>query len=163
LIELKYKWDLDNFLKASKFAYDYNLKHSPKRFFGWLFIAATQFGVVMALKGGAVGLLFISTILVAYWYGLRWTIRKTILKKAFNSSNLKDKVINIKASSESLEIDNTKFNWSDIDLVVNLENGFLIFLNKESLFIPQSAFSKIEDRNSFAKYAKEQTNYKKEN
>ena len=67
-IYIEYTWTKELFLKASKSAYDYELKNSPKRFLGWIFIAMAQFGVVMAMIKGAGGLLILSTIFLIYWY-----------------------------------------------------------------------------------------------
>ena len=42
-IKISYNWDEETFINASKAAYDFEMKNSPKRFLGWFFIAMTQF------------------------------------------------------------------------------------------------------------------------
>ncbi len=153
-IKISYNWDKETFINASKAAYDFEMKNSPKRFLGWFFIAMTQFGVVAAMKKGAVGLLLISTVLVVYWYFFRWAIRKRILLKSFKNSDSKNKKFDITADSEGLHLNKTLIKWNTVDQIVSLKEGFLIYANDTFLFFPSKAFRSIEEKNDFAKLAK---------
>jgi len=162
-IHISYIWDKETYLKASEIAYKYELKHSPKRFLGWIFIAMTQFGVVQVMKGGAIGLLLLSSILVIYWYYFRWQIRKKLLLKNFDISNNKNHQFKIIADDEGLNIDNVGIQWSNILEVVSFDEGFLLYYNDTFIFFPTKAFESIEEKNRFASLAKSKVqNYKKE-
>ena len=157
-IYIEYTWTKELFLKAGKSAYDYELKNSPKRFLGWIFIAMAQFGVVMAMKKGAGGLLIISTIFLIYWYLLRWPIRKIIIKKSFDKSPLANHNFKITIKEDGLYFDNNKISWDEILKIVSVENGFLLYLNSDYLYFPYSAFKNIEEKNRFKEEAKKRVN-----
>ena len=161
-ITIKYSWDEESFLSASKIAYEYGLKHSLKRYLGWLFIILAQFGVVAALKKGAFGLLFISTILLIYWYFLRWPLRAIFIKRSFKKSNLANKEFVAKITKDYLEINSIKIKWSEIKEVVSIKTGYLIELSNQLLFLPKSAFKEKEAKEQFIKLAKSKSSFKKE-
>ncbi len=148
-IELSYIWDRDTYLKASKLAYDYELKRSNKKYIGWLFIALTQFGVVAAMQKGSIGLLLISTILVLYWYYLRWPLRERFIKKSFKKLPNADMRYVIKILNDNFYINDKEIEWEKISEVLALEDGVFVYLGNDSIFVPNSAFKKIEDRNDF--------------
>jgi len=162
-IKIHYTWSKEVFVSASKATYEFELKHSPKRFLGWFFIALTQFGVVGALKKDAYGLLLISSILVIYWYLLRWPIRRFIISKTFESSQSKDHEFNMLANKDGIEVDNTLIQWSKITEIIALENAFLLYYGTSFLFIPKSAFSSNEEKDNFSHLAKSSVaSYKKD-
>jgi hypothetical protein len=162
-IEIKYRWDRDTFLEASRAIYELELRHSPKRFLGWIFIAMTQFGVVGALKKDAFGLLIVATLLVIYWYSLRWPLRRYIINKSFEKQDAKDQDFYIVASSEGVRINKLLLQWSEIVEVVSTKNGFLLFYSGDSLYIPKDAFKNYEEKDSFSHLVKEcVASYKRE-
>ncbi len=161
-IEISYTWDKETYLKASKLAYDYELKKSNRKYIGWFFIALTQFGVVAAMKKGSIGLLLISTVLVVYWYYFRWSLRKKVIEKTFDKlSNANEKYI-VDINSENLSINKKDIAWSEITEVLALKDGIFIYLNQDSIFIPNSSFQSFEDRNEFLTILKKSvTNYRR--
>ena len=50
--ETSLTWDEKAFVKGAKLAYDFDMRHTRRRYAGWLFIALTQFGVVGAINHG---------------------------------------------------------------------------------------------------------------
>lgn len=152
-IKINYKWDKDTFLKANKAIYDFDMKHSSKRFVGWFFIALTQFGVVGALKHNVFGLLVISTILVVYWYGFRWRIRKNILLRGFEKSSVENSLFNIAINDSGISINETLFEWENIKNVTEVKNGFLVNNEKKLLFICNDNFTD-KDMKNFKKILK---------
>jgi len=162
-IVIEYIWDKDTFMQASKAIYDFNMKHSPKRFLGWFFIALTQFGVVGALKKDVYGLLIISTLLVIYWYVLRWPLRRSMLLRGFMSSDIKDHNFNIEIDDRGLSIDGSLIEWCEILEVISLCDGYLLYKGDSFLFFPKSAFNTVEDREKFIVLVKKKKIfYKKE-
>ena len=158
---ISYTWNIQNFTKATKALYDFNLKHSPKRFLGWLFIALTQFGVVGALKKDVYGLLIVSTILVIYWYALRWPMRKIMLKRNFKNSQ--EKMFEIKANNEVLQLNEIKIDWSEIVEAISLKDGFVLYYGESYLFIPKDSFSSPDEKDNFSHLLKDKiTNYSKD-
>jgi len=162
-IEINYLWDKETFLEASKATYDFELNHSPKRFFGWFFIAMTQFGVVGALKKDAYALLIIATVLVIYWYSLRWPIRKYIIAKTFDAQEHKNHNFRMSAGVDGIDIDDADISWSEIKEVVSLKSGFLLFYGETFLYIPKSAFVNSDEKDLFSHLCKANvTQYRKE-
>ena len=153
-MKITYTWDKELFEKASKVIYDYDMKHSPKRFLGWFFIALTQFGVVGALKQNVYGLLVISTVLVIYWYGFRWNMRKKILLNGFEKSSSKNQTFHINVSNDGINIKDTLINWSDIEQIILLQDGFLIH-HENLIYIPKKGFENDNDIQVFISLAKE--------
>jgi len=153
---LSYTWNRETFLEASQIAYNYEMKHSPKRFLGWVFIAMTQFGVVAAMKKGAVGLLVISTFLVIYWYAFRWKVRQLLLLRQFEKSPMKDQPFHIAADESGLHLEAMTISWDQVKHIVSVEKGFLIYADETFLFFPTHAFANEDDKNSFAVMAKKQ-------
>ncbi len=148
-IKLVYVWDKEIFLQASKAIYDFNMKHSPKRFLGWFFIALTQFGVVGALNKDIYGLLIVSTFLVVYWYVLHWPLRKNILLRGFMASDIKNHKFIIEIDENNLKIDENLIKWQEILEVISLSSGYLLYREDSFLFFPKSAFKSAEDREKF--------------
>ena len=158
---ISYTWNIQNFTKATKALYDFNLKHSPKRFLGWMFIALTQFGVVGALKKDVYGLLIVSTLLVIYWYVLRWPMRKIMLKRNFKNSQ--EKMFEIKANNEVLQLNEIKIDWSEIVEAISLKDGFVLYYGESYLFIPKDSFSSTDEKDNFSHLLKDKiTNYSKD-
>jgi hypothetical protein len=162
-IQFSYTWDKKSFLESSYEAYKYEMKHSPKRFLGWIFIAMTQFGVVAAFKGAPIGLLLVSTLLVGYWYFFRWRLRKSMLSKTFDKNPNLSQTYNVAVNDRAIDINGSLIDWSDIKEVVSLKKGFLILSNNSFFFFPKNAFKDIEERNEFASLAKSKvSNYTKD-
>ena len=162
-IEISYVWSKELFVEASRATYEFELRHSPKRFLGWFFIALTQFGVVGALKKDAYGLLLISTILVIYWYALRWPIRKMLIAKTYEAQTEKNHHFSMQAREDGIEVDGTLLVWEDIKEGVSLEGGFLLFYAQKFLYIPKDAFESRDEKDRFSHLVKEHVaQYRKE-
>jgi Zn-dependent protease with chaperone function len=160
-IELKFKYDKDFFINITKKVYDYEMKHSNKKYVGWFFIAITQFGVVSALKHNAYGLLFISTFFLFYWYLLRWQVRKYLAIRWFEKMPIKDKQIDVKIDDEGItsNLYNQKLPFSNIVFYKNTEDGVLFFHDGVASFFPKEVFKSAEDYDLFLKYLKEKTQH----
>jgi len=149
-LNFSYKWDKELFLRASHEAYKYEMKHSPKRFLGWLFIAMTQFGVIAAFKGAPIGLLLVSTFLVVYWYFFRWGIRRYILAKSFD----KEMRYHVSMDEKKIQINDNSIAWEHILEVISLEKGFLLLSTDAFFFFPKPAFKDMDERNLFTEIVK---------
>jgi hypothetical protein len=136
MFKVKFKLEKESFVEASLFAYRHHLKGSPKRFLGLIFIAMSQFGVVSLLQTKQSGLLFLSSILLIYWYFLRERIRKKIYEKSFRDGHEFTLVVD----ESAIEINGVKLNWGDISSVIEFKDGFILQYQRESLFIPNGAF-----------------------
>ncbi len=153
-VTVEYLWDEDLYLEAAKAAYDYELEHSPRRFMGWIFIALTQFGVVAALKQGVFGLLFISTLLVIYWYFLRWPMRRAMLRRRFAASGTAGKRFRFEIDDRGVVSPARTIPWDDILSVVRVSNGYLLYSGREFLYFPDNAFSGADARLRFDTWVK---------
>ena len=144
-------WDKKTFIDASKIVYDYDFRHSFKRYIGWFFVGLLQFGVVAAMKQGAVGLLVLATLGLVYWYGLRWPVRRWIISKNFT----KEANVEMVVQEDGLHVDEKIILWEMIQRVVGFEKGFLVDYKKAAFFIPFSAYVSLEDRQRFAALIKD--------
>ena len=158
-INIRYRWDKENFEKAFSTSYSYQYKQSARRYIGWFFLAMAQFGVVAALKGGSIGLLMLSTILIFYWYGVKkWLVHKRALA-AFENSPLKDSTITLHITEDGLRQEDNFIPWSDIQGVVPIENNILLYQANKAFYIPSSAFEEYEDKSHLKSLAKKKERY----
>lgn len=158
-VKVRYIWDKETFLEASGFVYQHELKHSPKRFLGWVFIAMTQFGVVAAMKKGSVILLLFSTILVVYWYFLRWPLRKKILLKNFDKTKIKNKSFDILIDKDGIHYDGETTVWENITKVVKKQKGYLLYMGRNFLYLPKNGFLEEGGTKRFNALAKNRIQY----
>ncbi len=154
-IKISFIWNKDNFLKAFESAYSYEFKNSVRRYIGWLFIAMAQFGVVFALKGGKIALLMLSTILIIYWYYIKKILIKRKALKEFENSTLKNKKINLIFDEDGIKQNEKLIKWRDVKGIVEINDGFLLYINSTIYYIPFNAFTKIEDKSELKKLLKE--------
>ena len=152
-LKITYTWDKATYLQGSKSLYEDILRHSPKRFVGWFFIALSQFGLVAYFKKGAFGLLLISTVFLIYWYILRWPLRKLFILHAFKKSPLKNKEIIIELDDKKIIVNDILIPWSDVQRVLLEDKGFLLYYRDNYIFIPKSAFDE-ENEKSFLNFIK---------
>jgi hypothetical protein len=153
-IEIKFTWSKDLAIKASKLYYDYDMKASSKRYVGWLFVAMMQFGVVGALKHDVFGLLFISTFLVLYWYYGRWYVRKGMIEKYYDKSNLDATEVKFLLKDDGLYYDEELIDWDNIEKVIKFDDGVLLQTTSNTLFFETSAFESYDEVQRFLKLMK---------
>ncbi len=153
-LRLELPWDEATFLEGAKLAYDYDMRHSWRRYLGWFFIALTQFGVVAALRQRTVGLLLISTLLVIYWYGLRWPMRRWMLKRFFAREERAQK-LQVVLSEDGICLDEACLPWEGFRRAILAPNGALLEMGGGTyLYFPRRFFPDDESRSRFAKTLK---------
>ena len=158
-IEISYVWDKENVQRLFEESYNYQFKHSAKRYIGWFFIALMQFGVVFVLKKGAFELLLFSTIVLLYWYYGKKMIAKKRAMKSFETSSFRNKTIHIEVNDKGFIIKNqegkTEWSWDDVDEVAVLEDDFIIYKFPHFHYVPSNGFSTLEDKSRFKKMSRE--------
>ena len=152
---VKFRFDEKLYLEGAELSYDISMKEGWRRYTGWLFIALLQFGVVSALVGGRFALLFLSTILVIYWYYLRWPLRKAALARIFEKSPYADRTLSIVPEDGGLCIDDKCVPWFEFDRVIYRDGNFLFDMGDSILYIPSTAFADSEERSQFASFIRE--------
>ena len=148
-------WDKATFLEGAKTAYDYDMHHTRRRYIGWFFIALTQFGVLAAVRHGSVGLLLVSTLLVLYWYGLRWPIRKRMLGRYFARMPDAGRRLSLRVADEGLRIDKEWIGWDQFRRAILSPKGYLLEMEETFLYIPRRVFDSAKTRNAFVGMLKE--------
>ena len=143
-ISFSYTLDKESYLKGAKLAYEYELKNSKKRYFGFLIIGLVQFGVVMALKKGAIGLLVISSFLLVYWYLLRWPIRKSLIKKVFDKNFKNQNKYEVKINENGILINQNNLAWRNITEIVRVDKGFLVYFQNDFIFFDNKKLTSDE-------------------
>ncbi len=153
-VRISFVWDRENFQKAFESAYRYHYRNSARRYIGWLFVAMAQFGVVAALKKGAVGLLLFSTILLLYWYVVKKQLLKRRALRFFENSSLKGSRIVLEATEEGIVQEGELTSWEQIEGIVPSEEGIMLYQEGKEYYIPSSAFGGIEEMSRFKSLAK---------
>lgn len=154
-LSVEVTWDEATFLEGAKTAYDYDMRHTWRRYMGWFFIALTQFGVVAAVRHGSVGLLLVSTLLVLYWYGLRWPMRKRMLRRYFARMPDAGRRLRLRVTDEGLCVDEGCIGWDRFRRAILSPEGYLLEMGDAFLYIPRRAFGDAETRNAFVGMLKE--------
>ena len=153
-ITLSFRWDKETYMQAGKFAFDYKMNHTPKKYMGWFFIALLQFGVVGALLKGTLAILLFSTVMLAYWYYLKIRIETFYLSKKFNSEKNANKLLQVSIKNNEIDINERKVLWDEIPLIIAGEEGYLLDHISGYIFFPSKAFKKEEDKTNFIDIAK---------
>ncbi|NPA29848.1 MAG: hypothetical protein GXO33_06685 [Epsilonproteobacteria bacterium] len=149
LLRVRFRFDEATYLKGAKIAYDVMMKHTGRKYVGWFFIALAQFGVVGALRAGTYGLLLLSTLLLLYWYVLRWPLRKAALKRVFHRSPYADRDLTLEAQEGGLCVDDKCIPWFEFTRVLATPQGYLLDMSDAFLFIPRDAFEDDKTRTAF--------------
>jgi len=157
-IRIRYTWSRKNVEKLFDASYHYVFGHSARRYIGWFFIALLQFGVVAALKKGAVGLLLFSSLVLLYWYvGKRLIARRRALA-SWEDSPFRDQTITIFADDDGLEIHSAQgdvqWSWDDLQAVAPIGDDVMIYHAQHAHYIPAGGFASIEDKSRFKSLAK---------
>ncbi|WP_457743273.1 hypothetical protein [Sulfurimonas sp.] len=154
-IKVDFIWNKDLALQTSKLFYDYDMRHSAKRYVGWFFVALVQFGIVGALKHDSYGILYISTFLVIYWYYGRWYLRKRVLLSYYKKNTPKDFEVHFIIDEQGLHKDEKLIPWDEVTKIIKLDEGLLVQSVNDTLFFQNAAFESSQARAAFLKMAKE--------
>jgi len=154
-IDIKFTWNKELAIKASKLFYDWDMKNSGKRYVGWLFVALTQFAIVGALKHNVFGLLFVSTFLVLYWYYIRWYVRKSMIVKYYDKSGIDDTKVHFQLTEDGLYYDKELIDWDHIYRVIRFDDGILLQTLNHTLFFDNSAFKSDDEVQRFLSVMKQ--------
>ena len=151
-IKVSYIWNRENVESLFEASYKYQFNNSHKRYIGWFFIAVMQFGVVAALKKGAFELLLFSTIMVVYWYYGKKIIAKKRAEKSFETSEFKDKKIEMLIDEDGFTLLSPyqeKWSWDDVQEVIELNNDIMLYKYPNFHYIPEKGFESIEEKSRF--------------
>lgn len=155
-INIDFRWTKELAIEASKKFYQYDMRHSSKRYIGWFFVALVQFAIVGALKHDSYGLLYLSTFLVVYWYYGRWYLRKMMLEKFYAKQDIDEYQSSFILKEDGLHNGTTLIGWKDIYRVIQLEDGALVQLKGNTLYFKRDSFKSYEDIQTFYTVMKEQ-------
>jgi len=154
-IEITFTWSKDLAIEASKKFYDYDMRHSNKRYIGWLFVALIQFALVGAFKHDSYGMLYLSTFLGAYWYYGRWYLRKQMLKNFYDKQNIDAQKAHFTLKEDGLYQNNHAIPYDEIFKVIKLEDGVLVQVQNNTLYFKRDSFNSYEDLTRFLEQMKE--------
>ena len=157
-IEIKFTWTKDLALKASKIYYDYDMKHSRKRYIGWIFVALVQFSIVGALKHNVFGMLYLSTLLVGYWYYGRWYLRQNMIIKYYNNLHIDNTEVTFLIDKDGFKSDNNLIKWDEIVKVLKIDKDILVQTTSNTLYFARDSFKCYDDVQTLLSLAK---NYNK--
>jgi len=111
--------------------------------------------ILAALKGGSIGLLMLSSILILYWYVIKkWLVHQRAIR-VYENSALKNRQISLEVTEEGIRQDDTFISWEEIKGLVPVEDDILLYYRDKAFYIPSSAFSSIEEKSALKSLAKE--------
>ena len=154
-IKVSFEWTQELALKTSKLYYDYDMRHSSKRYIGWLFVGLVQFGIVGALKHDSYGILFVSTFLVAYWYYGRWYLRRSMLHHFYEKNTPKNIKVDFTIDKEGIHTQEELIKWDAVVKVIELDEGIFIQKIDEALYFENAAFQSPHGKSDLLHLAKE--------
>jgi len=154
-IEINFKWTKELALNGSKIYYDFDMKHSRKRYIGWIFVALVQFGIVGALKHNSFGMLYLSTVFVIYWYYGRWYLRQNMIIKYYNNLNIKDTEVTFFVDKDGFKSNNNLISWDEIVKVLQIDKDILIQSTSNTLYFTRDSFKCYDDIQKLLSLAKE--------
>ncbi len=152
-VTISYLWDRKNLEPVFENAYDYYYKHSARRYIGWFFIALAQFGVVAALKGGRVGLLLFSSLLIFYWYFLKKRLLHRRTVRAFERSPLRGQTVMLTVTSGGIVQGDETIPWEAVDGVEEIGGDWVLYYQGKNFYIPKNGFSSPQARAAFKRIA----------
>jgi len=164
-IKISYIWNRENIDKLFEASYKYQFEHSRKRYVGWFFIALLQYGIVVAFKKEAFAILLFSTIILFYWYyGKKWIARRRAYK-SFESSEFKDKKIEMSIGSDGFSLApfgaeasdseaSQHWSWDKVQEVIVLGDDIMIYKYPNFHYIPANGFESIEEKSRFKSLVK---------
>ncbi len=89
-IELQYKWDKKEFLKASYAHYRRRPRSVASRAFGIVVIFLVASALLFMFERGFEPIYFIILVLAIYWFVLRWPLQPLILAQQFSKHAERD-------------------------------------------------------------------------
>ena len=156
-IGIRYRWNRENVENLFEASYRYLFEHSYRRYVGWFFIALLQYGVVVALKKEAFGIVLFATIVLGYWYyGKKWIAKRRAIH-AFEHSPFRDQAIEFCVDDKGFTFvmpSQKHWRWKEIDEVVVLDDAIMLYKHPHFHYIPVSAFGSIEEKYRFIAIAK---------
>jgi hypothetical protein len=154
-VEIRFTWSKEAALKGSKLYYDWDMKHSSKRYVGWFFVALVQFAIVGALKHHVFGLLYLSTFLLIYWYYIRWYIRKRMIVRYYDQSRIEEKEVLFTLTDEGLSYEDMMADWDHIFKAIKFDDGILLQTLNYTLFFEKDAFKSPKEMDRFVEMMKQ--------
>jgi hypothetical protein len=153
-VKISFLWDYETFLKANEEIFNYEIKLGKRKYIGWFIIALLQFGVVAVFKKDNAALLIFSTILLVYWYVLKWQIVKLSLKKVFSKDPFANKIVTLFIDKNNFILNEKSFPLSSIKKPVKLKSGYYFTIENKSFYLPYKVFKSSEEKNKFISFFK---------
>ena len=148
-MKVEYKWTKERFLEASKANYDLKMKSPKLKMVGYFGIALLLFSVYLSYSKGFYTTLIVSSILVIYWYALRWPLFRLQLSSNFKKHVAKNKTVSwlIKPESFSITSENGggSYKWNAVTDISESDYGFLVRQYPVFYWLPKDSFESETD------------------
>lgn len=161
-IELDYRWDKEEFLKASHANFRRRRRTIASRAFGLLIIFMIASSLLFVFEQGFDASYFIILFLAIYWFLLRWPLQSFFLARQFEKHAEKDTDIHWVISDEGFKGGSAgsqgEFAWDAVTGIERSQDGFLIYRYPIFHWLPMSAFQSRDDIDRFESVAKQTSN-----
>ncbi len=149
----RFRWTRDEYLAASQVNYDLRCRGWKFRAIGCVLIAMALFGGFTAYSKGTFATLFVGTVLVVYWYLLRWPLYRLQLGRRFSKHSSKDAEITWEINEDGFKGGSVdakgEISWNAVGRVVVSPRGFLVYQYPIFSWIPRHAFTLPGDADRF--------------
>lgn len=150
---VEYKWTKERYLEASKANYDLKMKSLKLKLLGYFGIIFIIVGAYLSYAKGVHTTLVVSSILVIYWYVLRWPLYRFQLSLNFKRHASKDKTVSWSLDLESFSITSENgggsYKWSAVTDISESNRGFLVRQYPVFYWLPKDCFESENDINWF--------------
>jgi hypothetical protein len=146
---VEYQWSKDRFLEACKANYDLKMKSLKLKLLGYFGIIFIFVGAYFSYTKGVYTTLVVSSLLVIYWYILRWPLYRLQLSFNFKKHVSKDKTVSWLINRETFSIASENgggsYKWSAITDISESKAGFLVRQYPVFYWLPKDSFESESD------------------
>lgn len=156
-IELQYKWDKEEFLKASYANFRRRARSVASRALGVMVIILAASALLFVFQRGYDPTYLIMLFLVFYWFLLRWPLQRLILARQFAKHSERDADIRWTVNEAGFKGGRLEsygeFSWDAITSIEKTKEGFLVYRYPIFHWLPISGFKSPGDINGFESMA----------
>lgn len=145
VVLIKFPWSKEIYLQAGQLAFKYQMRYTYKKYIGWFFIAMLILGAFQVLGNNSYSIIYLSIILLFYWYITKGMLQTSKLKKNFEKDPFVGMNMEFKFTPKKITINSNTIPWSDISAVILSPKGFLLERSIGYPFVPVSAFRDDDD------------------
>ena len=148
-LRVTFPWNEQTYIEAGMIANRYTMRYSWKQIIGYAFIGVTIYGALKAIDRQDYTYLYLGTIFTLYWYFLRPILHRQRLQSFFKKEPVKHATMEFVFNAHGVRINGNMIPWKHISRVIVASGGFLLERPEGYPYIPETAFERDEDMETF--------------